>query len=216
MRNKFDKELDLLNNELIEMGNLIEGSIQAAVSALKEQNIELAKRVVEGDREINDMEKVIERRCLKLLLQQQPVAKDLRLISSSLKMITDMERIGDQASDISEITIRLADQTYLKELVHIPQMAEATIKMVSDSIDAFVNKDLDLVKKVILSDDVVDDLFTIVKDELIHHIRTNVDQGEQAIDLLMVAKYFERIGDHAQNIAEWVYFAITGEHYLYD
>lgn len=216
MRNKFDKELDLLNNELIEMGNLIESSIQSAVSALKEQNIELAKRVVEGDREINDMEKVIERRCLKLLLQQQPVAKDLRLISSSLKMITDMERIGDQASDISEITIRLADQTYLKELVHIPQMAEATIKMVSDSIDAFVNKDLDLVKKVILSDDVVDDLFTIVKDELIHHIRTNVDQGEQAIDLLMVAKYFERIGDHAQNIAEWVYFAITGEHYLYD
>lgn len=216
MRNRFDKELDLLNNELIEMGNLIESSIQAAVSALKEQNIELAKRVVDGDREVNDMEKVIERRCLKLLLQQQPVAKDLRLISSSLKMITDMERIGDQASDISEITIRLADQTYLKELIHIPQMAEATIKMVSESIDAFVNKDLDLVKKVILYDDVVDDLFAIVKDELIHHIRTNVDQGEQAIDLLMIAKYFERIGDHAQNIAEWVYFAITGEHYLYD
>lgn len=215
MRNKFDKELDLLNNELIEMGNLIESSIQAAVSALKEQNIELAKRVVEGDREINDMEKVIERRCLKLLLQQQPVAKDLRLISSSLKMITDMERIGDQASDISEITIRLADQTYLKELIHIPLMADATIRMVSDSIDAFVNKDLDLVKKVILYDDIVDDLFNTVKNELIYHIRTNVDQGEQAIDLLMVAKYFERIGDHAQNIAEWVYFAITGEHYIY-
>lgn len=215
VRNRFDKELDLLNNELIEMGNLIESQIEAAVSALKEQNVELAKRVVEGDREINDMEKVIERRCLKLLLQQQPVAKDLRLISSSLKIITDMERIGDQASDISEITIFLANQTYLKELVHIPQMAEATIKMVRDSINAFVNKDLELVKRVINYDDVVDNLFDIIKGELIQHIRSNVDQGEQAIDLLMIAKYFERIGDHAQNIAEWVYFAITGEHYVY-
>lgn len=214
MRNKFDKELDFLNNELIEMGNLIESSIQAAVSALIEQNVELAKRVVEGDREVNDMEKVIERRCLKLLLQQQPVAKDLRLISSALKMITDMERIGDQASDISEITIRLANETYIKELVHIPQMAEATIKMVGDSIDAFVKRDLDLVKKVILYDDEVDNLFNIVKNELIHLIRTNIEYGEQAIDFLMIAKYFERIGDHAQNIAEWVYFAITGEHYI--
>lgn len=214
MRNKFDKELDFLNNELIELGNLIESSIQAAVSALIEQNVELAKRVVEGDREVNDMEKVIERRCLKLLLQQQPVAKDLRLISSALKMITDMERIGDQASDISEITIRLANETYIKELIHIPQMAEATIKMVGDSIDAFVKRDLDLVKKVILYDDEVDNLFNIVKNELIDIIRNNIEFGEQAIDFLMIAKYFERIGDHAQNIAEWVYFAITGEHYI--
>ncbi len=213
MRNKFDKELDLLNNELIEMGNLIESSIEAAVCALTEKNIELANRVVEGDREINEMEKTIERRCLKLLLQQQPVAKDLRLISSSLKMITDMERIGDQASDISEITIRLVNEPYFKELVHIPQMAEATIKMVRESIDAFVKKDLELVKKVIQYDDIVDDLFSTIKDELIQHIRDNVDFGEQAIDFLMIAKYFERIGDHAQNIAEWVYFAITGEHY---
>jgi phosphate transport system protein len=216
MRNKFDKELDLLNNELIEMGNLIESSIEAAVCALTEKNIELANRVVEGDREINEMEKTIERRCLKLLLQQQPVAKDLRLISSSLKMITDMERIGDQASDISEITIRLVNEPYFKELVHIPQMAEATIKMVRESIDAFVKKDLELVKKVIQYDDIVDDLFSIIKDELIQHIRDNVDFGEQAIDFLMIAKYFERIGDHAQNIAEWVYFAITGEHYEKD
>lgn len=213
MRVRFDQELELLNNELIEMGNLIESQIEAAVSALKEQNIELAKRVVAGDKEINDMERVIESRCLRLLLQQQPVARDLRLISSSLKMITDMERIGDQAADISEITIFLADQVYLKELVHIPQMAEATIKMVRNAINAFVNKDLELVKKVIKYDDVVDDLFHIVRNELIQHIRTSDDQGVQAIDLLMVAKYFERIGDHAQNIAEWVYFAITGEHY---
>lgn len=213
MRNKFDKELDLLNNELIEMGNLIESSIEAAVCALTEKNIELANRVVEGDREINEMEKLIERRCLKLLLQQQPVAKDLRLISSALKMITDMERIGDQASDISEITIRLVNESYFKELIHIPQMAEATIKMVRESIDAFVKRDLDLVIKVIQYDDIVDELFNTIKDELIQHIRDYIDYGEQAIDFLMIAKYFERIGDHAQNIAEWVYFAITGEHY---
>ena len=213
MRNKFEKELELLNNDLIEMGNLIESSIEAAVTALIDQNVELAQRVVEGDREVNDKEKVIEGRCLKLLLQQQPVAKDLRLISSALKMITDMERIGDQASDISELTIRIGNEPFIKELVHIPQMAEATIKMVRESIDAFVKRDMDLVKKVILYDDVVDDLFNIIKDELIELIRTNVEVGEQAIDLLMIAKYFERIGDHSQNIAEWVYFAITGEHY---
>lgn len=213
MRNKFDKELDLLNNELIEMGNLIESSIEAAVFALTQKNIDLAKRVVEGDREINDMEKAIERRCLKLLLMQQPVARDLRLISSALKMITDMERIGDQASDISEITIRLVNESYIKELIHIPQMAEATIKMVRESIDAFVKRDLELVIDVIDYDDVVDELFNIIKNELIQHMRDNIDYGEQAVDLLMIAKYFERIGDHAQNIAEWVYFAIKGEHY---
>lgn len=213
MRNKFEKELELLNDDLIEMGNLIESSIEAAVTALINQNVELAQRVVEGDREVNDKEKVIEGRCLRLLLQQQPVAKDLRLISSALKMITDMERIGDQASDISELTIRIGNEPFIKELVHIPQMAEATIKMVRESIDAFVKRDIDLVQKVILYDDIVDDLFNIIKDELIELIRTNVEAGEQAIDLLMVAKYFERIGDHSQNIAEWVYFAITGEHY---
>lgn len=213
MRNRFDKELDLLNEELIEMGNIIESSIESAVAALIDQNIELAKRVVEGDKEVNDIEKSIERRCLKLLLQQQPVASDLRLISSALKMITDMERIGDQASDISEITIRLANQKYIKELVHIPQMAEATIKMVKDSVDAYVRRDLELVNQVIKYDDVVDELFNVVKNELIGLIRESVDYGEQSVDLLMIAKYFERIGDHAQNIAEWVYYSITGDHY---
>ncbi len=141
MRNRFDKELVLLNEELIEMGNLVEAAIKAAVTALKEQNIELAKRVIEGDREVNEMEKTIERRCLKLLLQEQPVAGgDFRLISSTLKMITDMERIGDMAQDIAEISIHLANEVYLKEIIHIPQMAEATIKMVKDSIDSFVKK----------------------------------------------------------------------------
>lgn len=215
MRSRFDRELDLLNDMLIEMGNLIESSINAAVSALKEQNVELAKRVIEADNEIDDMEKEIEERCLKLLLRQQPVAKDLRFISSALKMITDMERIGDQAADISEITIMMAGEPYIKDIVHIPQMAEITIKMVKYSIDSFVKRDIDLVKKVIHMDDQVDDLFDIIKNELVDIVRENIEHKEQVVDLLMIAKYFERIGDHAQNITEWVYYAITGEHYVY-
>ena len=213
MRNRFDRELDLLNQELIDMGNAIESSIEAAVTALIEQDADLARRVIEGDKEINDIEKDIEKRCLKLLLQQQPVASDLRMISSALKMITDMERIGDQASDISEITIRLANEKYIKQLIHIPQMATATIKMVKDSIDAFVKRDLDLAVSVIYYDDVVDDLFNIIKNEVIDLIRESMDNGEQAVDFLMIAKYFERIGDHAENIAEWVYYSIEGSHY---
>ncbi|HMM69667.1 phosphate signaling complex protein PhoU [Gudongella oleilytica] len=213
MRSKFDQDLEKLNFELTEMGNLIESSIEATVTALKTQDVELAGRVIAGDKEVNDMERAIEDLCLKLILRQQPVARDLRLISSALKMITDMERIGDQSADISEITIRLADQTYLKELVHIPQMADATIKMVRDSIDAFVRRDIELAKKVIYYDDIVDDLFSVIKDELIGYIKAGTGSSEQAIDLMMIAKYFERIGDHAQNIAEWVYFAIAGDHF---
>ncbi|HZH93142.1 MAG TPA: phosphate signaling complex protein PhoU [Tissierellaceae bacterium] len=213
MRSRFDQELDTLNEELVSMGNLVESSIEAAVSALKTQNVDLARRVVEGDREVNNKEREIEDLAMKLILRQQPVAGDLRLISTALRMITDMERIGDQAADISEITIMLADQTYLKELVHIPQMGDATIKMVRESIDAFVRKDVELAKQVILYDDVVDDLFDVIKEELIGYIRENKGSSEQAIDFMMIAKYFERIGDHAQNIAEWVYYAITGDHY---
>ena len=214
MRSQFDKELELLNEQLIEMGNLIESSIKAAVSALKEQNVELAKRVLESDDQVDDMEKEIEERCLKLLLRHQPVAKDLRLISSTLKMITDMERIGDQAADISEITIMMAGKPYIKDIVHIPQMADIAIKMVKYSIDSFVKKDIELIKKVVLMDDEVDDLFDIIKNELVEIVRENIEHKEQAIDLLMIAKYFERIGDHAQNIAEWVYYGITGKHYV--
>jgi phosphate transport system protein len=213
MRSRFDHELDMLNEELVSMGNLVESSIEAAVSALKTQNVDLARRVVEGDREVNNKEREIEDLAMKLILRQQPVAGDLRLISTALRMITDMERIGDQAADISEITIMLADQTYLKELIHIPQMGDATIKMVRESIDAFVRKDVELAKQVILYDDVVDDLFDVIKEELIGYIRENKGSSEQAIDFMMIAKYFERIGDHAQNIAEWVYYAITGDHY---
>mgnify|MGYP000905232882 CR=1 FL=1 len=212
MRNRFDRELVRLNNELIEMGSMIEKSIETAVKAMVNQDVELANRVIESDDEIDQQERQIEDLCLKLLLQQQPVAKDLRLISSALKMVTDMERIGDHATDISEITIALADKSYIKKLEHIQQMAKETIVMLVSSIEAYVNADEKKAKSVIEHDDVVDDLFDKVKNELITMIHENPDDGEQACDLLMVAKYLERIGDHATNISEWVHFSITGEH----
>ena len=212
MRNRFDRELVRLNNELIEMGSMIEKSIETAVKAMVNQDVELANRVIESDDEIDQQERQIEDLCLKLLLQQQPVAKDLRLISSALKMVTDMERIGDHATDISEITIALADKSYIKKLEHIQQMAKETIVMLVSSIEAYVNADEKKAKSVIEHDDVVDDLFDKVKNELITMIHENPDDGEQACDLLMVAKYLERIGDHATNISEWVLFSITGEH----
>ena len=212
MRNRFDRELVRLNNELIEMGSMIEKSIETAVKAMVNQDVELANRVIESDDEIDQQERQIEDLCLKLLLQQQPVAKDLRLISSALKMVTDMERIGDHATDISEITIALADKSYIKKLEHIQQMAKETMIMLVKSIEAFVNKDIEESDSVIERDDVVDDLFSKVKTELVQMIHENVDVGEQATDLLMVAKYLERIGDHATNISEWVIFSITGTH----
>lgn len=212
MRQRFDEQLETLNNELIEMGALIERAIASAVKALTEQDIEQAQRAIDFDDVIDQKESDIESLCLKLLLQQQPVARDLRLISSALKMITDMERIGDQAKDISEITMILAGTPYIKKLKNISEMAVATIKMVTDSVDAFVRRDLELAQSVIDYDDVVDDLFVTVKTDLIKMISQNEENGSQAVDLLMVAKYFERIGDHATNIAEWVVFAITGKH----
>ena len=212
MRNRFDRELIHLNDELIEMGSLIEKAIEKAISALVNQDAELARETIMMDEEIDDKEREIEHLCLKLLLQQQPVAKDLRVISSALKMITDMERIGDQASDISEITLQLADKKYIKELETIQNMAKEASVMLVISIEAFVNKDVVLAGEVIGKDDVVDDLFMKVKNELIELISRNTDNGEQATDFLMIAKYLERIGDHATNIAEWVIFSITGEH----
>lgn len=212
MRNRFDKQLEQLNNELIEMGSMIEKAIEMAIKALVEQNVELANQAIEFDNEINRQEREIENLCLKLLLQQQPVAKDLRQISSALKMITDMERIGDHAADISEITIAMSGAPYIKKLEHIQQMAKETMVMLVGSIEAFVNKDLEQAKKVIGQDDIVDHLFDMVKTELIGMIHENVEAGEQASDLLLVAKYMERIGDHATNISEWVIFSITGSH----
>ena len=212
MRNRFDKELVILNLELIKMGGLIEESIEASAKALINKDLEKAKKVNKLEIEIDEMEKTIENHCLKLLLQQQPVASDLRIISTALKMITDMERIGDNAEDIAEISKFLVNQKLIKDLVHIPQMAEETISMVKRSVDAFVNKDKELALQVCKDDDVVDNLFQTIKTELIEKIQENTENGEQAIDLLMIAKYLERIGDHAENIAEWVIFSITGEH----
>ena len=212
MRNRFDRQLCQLNDELIEMGELIEKAIEDTIKELVSQDVELANAVINMDDEIDAKEKEIENLCLKLLLQQQPVAKDLRLISSALKMITDMERIGDHATDISEITIELSSQKYIKKLEHIQQMSKETMVMLVQSIEAFVNKDIDKARSVIEQDDIVDNLFITVKRELIGMIHENVDAGEQATDLLMVAKYLERIGDHATNISEWVIFSITGSH----
>lgn len=212
MRNRFDRQLVQLNNELIEMGGMIEKAISDTVKALVNQDIELASNVIEYDEEIDHQEREIEQLCLKLLLQQQPVAKDLRLISAALKMITDMERIGDHATDISEITIELSKESYIKKLDHIQQMAKETMVMLVQSVEAFVNKDMDKARTVIVHDDVVDDLFNKVKAELIAMIHEDVNAGEQESDLLMAAKYFERIGDHATNISEWVIFSITGQH----
>lgn len=212
MRIRFDEQLSQLNKKLIEMGAMIETAISKSTQALVNQDVALAETIIASDDEIDAKEKEIESLCLKLLLQQHPVARDLRLISSALKMITDMERIADQAADISEISIFLSKEAYIKKLEHIPQMAEATIKMVTESIDAFVRKDLILAKAVIQYDDVVDELFEIIKNDLFSLIVSNVENGKQALDLLMIAKYYERIGDHAVNIAEWVVFSITGEH----
>ena len=212
MRNRFDEQLHTLNHELLEMGALIERAIRSATDALVKQDVEAALQAIAADKEVDQAERDIESLCLKLLLQQQPVARDLRLISSALKMITDMERIGDQASDIAELVIYLSKEPYIKELTHLPQMAENAIRMVTGALDAYVRKDMVLAQEVMGMDDAIDALFVTVKDELIALIRNDASAGSQAIDLLMIAKYYERIGDHAQNIAEWVEYALTGKH----
>ena len=211
MRSRFDEQLALLNRELIEMGALCEEVIALASRALTEGDRELAAKVAPLDEEIDQKERAIESLCLKLLLQQQPVARDLRQISAALKMITDMERIGDQADDISEIIIYLDGRTAEHDDL-LRSMARATIKMVTESVDAYVKHDTILAEKVIADDDTVDDYFEQVKRALIGKIAANPDDGEYALDLLMIATYFERIGDHAVNIAEWVIFSITGVH----
>lgn len=212
MREYYGKQLKKLNDAMIEMGAMIENVIEMAIKALATQDTELAKRVINSDDGIDRQEKEIESLCMNLLLTQQPVASDMRQISSALKMITDMERIGDHASDISELTLLMAGTPYIKKLEHIQTMAKETMVMLVESIEAYVELDLNKAKHVISHDDVVDDLFATVKQELIKLICENVANGEQAADLLMVAKYLERIGDHATNIAEWVIFYITGSH----
>ena len=211
MRSRFDEQLSLLNRELIQMGALCEEVISLCSKALLTGDTALSKKVAALDGEIDQMERTIETMCLKLLLQQQPVARDLRQISAALKMITDMERIGDQAEDISEIIGFLKGRTG-GDCAYIGEMAEATVKMVTGSVDAFVKRDLALAEMVVSHDDVVDDLFTRIKSSLIGMISETPHDGEYALDLLMIAKYYERIGDHAVNIAEWVEFSVTGVH----
>ena len=210
MRYRFDEQLELLNSELISMGSLCEEAISATSRALANGDYSLAKRTEDLEVKINQKEREIENLCLKLLLQQQPVAKDLRSISSALKMITDMERIGDQAADIAEIIIT-AHINEPEDTFHIRAMADASMKMVTDSIDAFVEKDVNLAKSVVEYDDVVDGYFDEIKENLIEKFSQPETNGEYALDLLMIAKYFERIADHAVNIAEWVMFSITGQ-----
>ena len=212
MRNKFDMQLDSLKEQLTNMGELCEVEITKATEAILEGKEEQAREVILADEEIDQAEKDIERLCLKLLLQQQPVAKDLRQISAALKMITDMERIGDQASDIAEILLS-TDLKMEMDNKDIGVMAQAAAKMVRESVRAYVEQNMMLAKKVMTADDEVDRLFDKIRQEIIEYIaKENGDGGEDAVDLIMVAKYLERIGDHATNIAEWVEFSVTGNH----
>ena len=212
MIKSFDEKLKELNEYLTEMGSLVNDAINLTNEALVTQNMELASDAIQRDAEIDQMEREIEKMCISLMLLHNPVARDLRVVSAALKMITDLERIGDQCRDISEIVIIMADVIYAKKIEHIPAMADEVGKMVTNSITAYVNKDLELARRTRQDDDKVDSLFLTVKRELTDVARKNPDDIGQAIDLLMVAKYFERIGDHAENIAEWVEYMITGQH----
>lgn len=211
MRNRFDSQLEILNNGIIEMGAMVEESLSSSIEALLKFNKPLAQKVIAGDKDIDQKMKNIETLCLRLLLSQQPVARDLRLISASLKMVSDLERIGDQAADISEIIFEASETDGSPaKLSAIPPMGAATVKMLTQSVDAFVRKDLNLAHHVIDSDDEVDALFSAAKKELIESIRNNLNDAESVINSVMVAKYLERIGDHASNVAGWVIFAETG------
>jgi phosphate transport system protein len=212
MRNRFDRQLMRLNQEMIDMGALCEEMITAAAKVVATRDKELMEDMKSMEEDINQKERDIERICMKLLLQQQPVATDLRVISAALKMVSDMERIGDQASDIAGIIKKESEILDLRENTHLDKMAKATIDMVSRSVKSYVKQNLGIAHEVIEQDDMVDELFSQVKKEVIHLIHDNPEKGEEYIAIVLIAKYFERIGDHASNIAEWVEFAITGEY----
>ncbi len=208
MRNKFDEQLAALNTEMVRMGTMIEESIRKAVNALVKQDAEAAREIMNGDEEVDREQKKIENICFNLLIQQQPVARDLRTITAAMKMVTDMERIGDHAADISEMTILMSDSAQHETIEHINKMAAETVLMLNWSIEAYVHKDMEKAKEVIDHDDIVDNLFDEAKRDIIKLILRDPKEGEQATDLLLIAKYFERIGDHATNIAEWVIFSL--------
>ncbi len=210
MRFHFDEQLSTLNREMITMGSMIERAIEDVCIVLRTNDVAKAAVIVKGDDEVDRKERDIESLCLRLLLMQQPVARDLRLISSALKMITDMERIGDQASDIAEIITMPVEGELLEKPEHLQLMGEAAATMVHRAVDAYVSRDVALADEVIESDDVVDRLFDQVKLDLMKDIKAHSQFGMQLLDTLMIAKYFERIADHAVNIAEWVQYAVTG------
>ena len=215
VRRQFDEQLAELKDLLTKMGELNCEAIGDAVTALETQDSELARRTKGVERLVDEKEQQIERLCLKIILKQQPVASDLLFVTSAMKMITDMERIADQAVDISELVIKMSRLPYADAVKEIPEMAERVQEMVRNAAKSFVERDGDLAKAVCRADDEVDDLFDVIKSNLTKIVHKNVDEddnGEQALDMLMVAKYLEKIGDHASNIAEWVLFMITGEH----
>lgn len=208
MRSRFNEQLSLLNQKLIMMGQLIEHNIQEAIDALVNGDSEKAKQIMASDNEVDTMQREIENICTRLLIQQQPVAKDLRAITAALKMVTDMERIGDHAADISEMTDFISQHAIAENMGTLKKMAGEATVMLIHSIDAFTEKDAGKANEVILHDDVVDDLFISVKTELIGLIAKQPEKGETGLDLLMIAKYLERIADHATNIAEWVLYSL--------
>ena len=210
MRTRFDEELNLLNSEMLEMGVLIESAIKGAVDLLNKRDRKKAEKIFEYEEEIDKMELLIQNHCLRLLLEQQPVARDLRTISSTLKMITDMERIGDQCRDIAEITVNLPEGFKVKSMDHIIEMADSTIKMVNDTLQSYVDRDIEKAEKIVRDDDIVDDYFIKVRDDLIEMIKNDTIDAAAIVDLMMIAKYLERIADHAVNISKWVIFSIRG------
>ena len=208
MRTKFDNQLHLLNDKMLKMGAAIEENISSSIDALVNRDVEKAKQIMDKDSAIDQMQRDIETICFNLLIQQQPVAKDLRAITAAMKMVTDMERIGDHAADISEITVLLSDRDYKINLNTITNMASQAIEMLIKSIDAYTIKSRDIANWVIAYDDVVDEMFVNVKTELIELIKKDSTAGELELDMLMIAKYLERIADHATNIAEWVLYSL--------
>ena len=211
MRDYFEEQLNKLNQELTHMGAACEEIIAMASQSLNGWDEELAKKVAAVGARIDESERTIETICMKLLLRQQPVAGDLRQISAAMKMITDMERIGDQAEDIVDLIPKM-DLRPDEKSPKIREMAKETMRMVTEAVDAYVKQDLEMARKVMKHDDIVDDYFNRVKKAIIDIIAANPEEGEYALDLLMIAKYFERIGDHCTNIAEWVVFSVTGVH----
>ncbi len=215
-RNLFDQQLDDLHQNMLRMAGLVEESIEKTIIALKNHDVKLAEKIYRGDDLIDDLEKIIEEQCLNLIVQQQPLAKDLRTISAALKIITDMERIADHSSDIAEFTIKMAPEKYIKPLVDIPKMAECAKAMVNRAIDAYIKQDVELAATVCTADDEVDELFSLIVLELTEIMKKCPDTVGQAINLIMIAKYLERMADHATNIGEWVIYGVTGKHRKYN